>query len=303
MNKKLFLIFINVFFLFIFSKSFSYETKFRFPGRNPGGKLFISNPVFHVDHDPNVYDGIAEIICTDYKGDNFPQCYDEHRGSDFLLQGGFEQMDNGSAEVVAAAEGIVIYMEDGNYDHCHGDPKTLDVSCDGYPMKANKVIILHKDGLTSHYHHFMKDSIVVKVGDYVECGQKLGLVGSSGYSTVPHIHFEVQTPEGEIIDPFNLDLKQSYWLIQDGPYLLPAEFCPNSIDTDNDKIPDELDNCPNLPNILQRDKDGDGIGDECEKGCGILNDVIYSNLSISIIMCLLIIFYIIGVRKPINLSN
>jgi hypothetical protein len=43
-----------------------------------------------------------------------------------------------------------------------------------------------------------------------------------------------------------------------------------SIDTDNDGIPDTLDNCPNVCNPQQLDADGDGIGDVCdtEPGCG-----------------------------------
>jgi len=37
--------------------------------------------------------------------------------------------------------------------------------------------------------HFMKDSITVNIGDQVQAGDKLGLVGNSGVSYVPHLHY------------------------------------------------------------------------------------------------------------------
>ena len=168
--------------------------------------------VVGVDHDPVEQDGgvLGRATCLDYLGRSFPHCYDEHEGSDYILKGGFTQMDAGSATVVAAADGVVVAVEDGHYDRCHGDLSTGDVDCDGHDMVANSVILEHQgsDGSTwrSLYWHLMKDSVAVVVGQAVTGGQALGKVGSSGYSSMPHLHFELQRedagPEPTVVDPY-----------------------------------------------------------------------------------------------------
>ncbi len=64
------------------------------------------------------------------------------------------------------------------------------------------VLINHGDGYKTRYAHMIKGSITVSVGDYVDAGQTIGKVGSTGNSTGPHLHFEV-IYNGETKNPAN----------------------------------------------------------------------------------------------------
>jgi murein DD-endopeptidase MepM/ murein hydrolase activator NlpD len=55
---------------------------------------------------------------------------------------------------------------------------------------GNVIIIDHGNGLESRYGHNSK--VLVKAGDHVEAGTPISLVGSTGYSTGPHCHFEIR---------------------------------------------------------------------------------------------------------------
>lgn len=86
-----------------------------------------------------------------------------HEGLDFPT-------DIGS-QVVAAATGMV-------------------VSAEFHPEYGNLLEIDHGNGLTTRYAHLSK--ILVKPGSLVKRGQLIALVGNTGRSTGPHLHFEVR---------------------------------------------------------------------------------------------------------------
>lgn len=63
---------------------------------------------------------------------------------------------------------------------------------------GNYIILDHGKGMTSLYGHMSK--ILVSKGDRVSAGETIGLVGSTGMSTGPHLHFEIKL-NGELQDP------------------------------------------------------------------------------------------------------
>lgn len=116
-------------------------------------------------------------ITRDYLGGSFQ--YDGHNGIDFTVPN-FPRMDKG-APVIAAAAGTVTLVRDGNFDR--------ETASNGNP--ANEVLIDHGNGWQTQYLHLAANTISVKVGEAVQAGQMLGLVGSSGSSTDAHLHFTV----------------------------------------------------------------------------------------------------------------
>jgi murein DD-endopeptidase MepM/ murein hydrolase activator NlpD len=155
----------------------------------------------HIDEDPN------PTLVLDYNCGN--RTYDTHRGTDiFLYPFAWNRVDSAAIEVVAGADGIVIFKQDGNPDH----------NC-GPGGNWNGVFLRHPDGSQSWYGHMANGSVTTKnVGDAVVTGEHLGIVASSGSSGGPHLHFEVHDSADMVIDPWrgtcNLTTPDSWWLAQ-----------------------------------------------------------------------------------------
>ena len=66
-------------------------------------------------------------------------------------------------------------------------------------VQGNTVVLDHGLGLTSSYFHM--NAIQVKVGDAVKQGQAVGVVGNTGLSTGPHLHWEIRLA-GVPVDPW-----------------------------------------------------------------------------------------------------
>lgn len=106
-----------------------------------------------------------------YRTDPFTGRKALHKGMDFAGKAG--------TPVTAVAAGMVIRA---NHDAGYG----------------NVVEIRHTDGYTTRYAHNTEN--LVKVGDMVTKGQQIALLGSTGRSNGPHVHFEVRR-NGHILDP------------------------------------------------------------------------------------------------------
>ena len=61
------------------------------------------------------------------------------------------------------------------------------------------VRIQHNDGTITTYGHNNENTVTV--GQFVTAGQEIATVGNRGQSTGPHLHFEVQDPSGQNVDP------------------------------------------------------------------------------------------------------
>lgn len=98
-----------------------------------------------------------------------------------------------NAEVVAAESGTVVLS---NSDCTHNYGKDGSCGCGG--GYGNYLMIDHGNGKATLYAHLT--SLNVSSGDYVQKGQLIGYVGSTGWSTGPHLHFETRL-NGEKYNP------------------------------------------------------------------------------------------------------
>ena len=99
------------------------------------------------------------------------------------------------ASVCASKSGTVTYV----YNSCtHNYAKTSSCGCGG--GYGNYIIIQHDGTYSTLYGHLTSAS--VSVGDYVQQGQVIGTVGSTGWSTGAHLHFEVRV-NGKQQDPLD----------------------------------------------------------------------------------------------------
>jgi hypothetical protein len=93
--------------------------------------------------------------------------------------------------ILSATSGTVVRSVDGfaNTDALP-EPPTIPPIIE---TVGNHVVVEIEPGRYLLYGHMDTGSVRVKVGDTVEVGQELGLIGSSGNSTTPHLHFQLQT--------------------------------------------------------------------------------------------------------------
>jgi hypothetical protein len=93
-------------------------------------------------------------------------------------------------EALAVAAGTVSAIKDGIPENVPG-PTSRAVPITLETVGGNHVIVNLGDGVYAFYAHLQPGSIKVKLGDRVQQGQVLGLVGNTGNSTEPHLHFHL----------------------------------------------------------------------------------------------------------------
>ncbi|MFI8368806.1 peptidoglycan DD-metalloendopeptidase family protein [Streptomyces sp. NPDC085466] len=117
---------------------------------------------------------VAGGVSTPYRASGSMWSSGYHTGADFIAASGTTVRAVGAGTVVSAG-----------YSGAYG----------------NEVVIQHADGNYSQYAHL--SSLSVSAGQSVSGGQQIGLSGSTGNSTGPHLHFEIRTSPsyGADIDP------------------------------------------------------------------------------------------------------
>jgi hypothetical protein len=124
------------------------------------------------------------------------------------------------AELLAVANGTVAVVRDGIPDGTPNQPQPPPTVHEPDDFGGNQVILDIGHGVYAVYAHLQPGTVRVRVGDKVTTGQVLGLLGHSGNSIEPHLHFA----------------------LADGPDALTANSLPfvidnytlaGSLDTDN----------------------------------------------------------------------
>lgn len=92
--------------------------------------------------------------------------------------------------ILSVAPGTVVKVKDGIPENVP-NAKQMAVPIDLETIGGNYVIVDIGGGLFAFYAHLQPGTIKVKVGDAVAAGQTLGLLGNSGNSSEPHLHFHL----------------------------------------------------------------------------------------------------------------
>ncbi len=194
----------------------TYELPPNAPARTVLGSLDIHGPALDVD------ERAALVLAPPFRGDgwlNGSGCCgtSQHRNVRLALDGSryikpetfaidWVQLQNGrlfegdgsrveqyygfGAELLAVADGTVVYVRDGMPEETPNQPPVAVKATADYA--GNSVVLEIQPGVFAAYAHLQPGSLRVQVGDRVTAGQVLGLLGNTGNSSAPHLHFGLQ---------------------------------------------------------------------------------------------------------------
>ncbi len=114
--------------------------------------------------------------------------YDGHQGLDIDIPS-FREMDEDRAVIHAVTGGVVEQVIDDQPDR--------NITCTGH---WNVVRVRHANGFEILYGHIRRGSARVRPGQQVAPGTPLGIAGSAGCSTQPHLHLEVRDCAGQAVE-------------------------------------------------------------------------------------------------------
>ena len=100
----------------------------------------------------------------------------------FSLRNAIDFVAPQNTPILAAADGIVIFVKD---DSDIGGPYPF------YWDLTNFITIAHSNGEYSRYDHLQYHSAKVREGEKIKPGQEIAKIGMTGYTYIPHLHFQV----------------------------------------------------------------------------------------------------------------
>ncbi|WP_347375063.1 M23 family metallopeptidase [Aequorivita sp. Q41] len=95
-------------------------------------------------------------------------------------------------EIVSVADGVVVDIKDNMIENEPLSEK-MAVRITNKTISGNYVIIDIGNDLYALYGHLIPNSLKVKIGDKIKKGQIIGLLGNSGNSDLPHLHFHIES--------------------------------------------------------------------------------------------------------------
>ncbi|MCR1952082.1 peptidoglycan DD-metalloendopeptidase family protein [Clostridium sp. DSM 100503] len=127
----------------------------------------------------NPYDYGVAFLSSPTRGGYMTSGYGERWNS---FHKGIDIAGNIGDDVLVAMDGEITYAQynDGGY--------------------GNLIMVKHEDNMVTYYGHL--SDFYVKVGDKVKKGDIIGAIGNTGFSTGPHLHFELRV-DNDPVDPTN----------------------------------------------------------------------------------------------------
>ena len=145
------------------------------------------------------------------------------------------------SEALAVADGVVTEVKDGIPQNVPGiESRAVPITLE--TVGGNHVILDIGGGNFAFYAHLQPGSLRVKLGDKVRRGQVLGLVGNSGNSTEPHLHFHIENgssplgAEGLAYSLASFEVVGHGWEWKPSDQKGPGEVHKNEIPTENEVV-------------------------------------------------------------------
>ena len=129
------------------------------------------------------------------------------------------------AQILSVQDGLVVGLKDGIPENTPGRTRAVEINRE--TLAGNWVLVRISRAQYAFYAHLQPGSLAVKLGQRVQSGQVLGLLGNSGNSSEPHLHFHMVSGRDPIASegiPYEFDAFESLGNAQHGS--LPSNPTP-----------------------------------------------------------------------------